>query len=265
MRFIIIFFSVMLFAQVGNIKSLKGDVRILRNGMSLVAKVNSTINIKDVIITGENSKAKIVFKDNTIITIGKNSKFKVEEYVYNKKPKAKFSFLKGTFVSVTGKIGKIAPDRFKLRTKTAAIGIRGTIVFGSLNFAGGIIGCSSGSISVANSSGKVLLKASEAVGAYKGVLTKPFRIATGYIKDIAGKLSLNKNELKEFFGLILPSFHSSTDKNAKIKKVTHIKKDNKKTLTWADYKLTPLKKYEFYRSNGIVFDNDIFSEKIEYK
>ena len=43
-----------------------------------------------------------------------------------KEPVAKFGMLKGAMRTITGKIGKIAPQKFSVQTKTATIGIRGT-------------------------------------------------------------------------------------------------------------------------------------------
>jgi hypothetical protein len=203
MKFLVIFFSaIFLFANIGNITDIKGNVKIVRDQKTIKAKINFPINKTDTIYTYDNSKAKIVFKDKTVITIGKNSVFKIEEYFFGKKPKAKFNFLKGTFVSLTGKIGKIAPKRFKLNTKNASIGIRGTIVFGEINNKKDIIGCSQGLISVSNNNKIVLVKAGEMINTFKDQITKPMKIPNRYLKHIIGNLYLKKNEIKTFFGKV---------------------------------------------------------------
>ena len=43
---------------------------------------------------------------------------------------AKFKMKSGVFRAITGRIAKVAPEKFKLRTKTATMGIRGTIFSG---------------------------------------------------------------------------------------------------------------------------------------
>ena len=65
-----------------------------------------------------------------MISVGKNSTFSIKDYLFDvgQKPKASFKFGYGTFKAITGKIGKLNPRGFKLQTKTASIGIRGTIV-----------------------------------------------------------------------------------------------------------------------------------------
>ena len=63
---------------------------------------------------------------------------------------------KGLFRTITGKIGKIAPKKFKIKTKNATIGIRGTeIVIKASPIGGDKIACTRGAISVvSNFTGK---------------------------------------------------------------------------------------------------------------
>ncbi|WP_305863292.1 FecR family protein, partial [Aliarcobacter butzleri] len=73
---------------------------------------------------------------NTIVTIGKESSLNIEEYIFNtstKEAKTELNVLKGAFHTITGEIGKVNPDKFKLKTKSASIGIRGTEFYGDEN------------------------------------------------------------------------------------------------------------------------------------
>ncbi len=138
------------FANIGTISSFKGSVEIQRNSLFIKPSLGLEIKENDLINTKENSNIIIKFKDNTIITLGKNSTFSIKEYIYDTKntinSKTDFSFLKGTFKSVTGIIGKIHPEKFKLRTKTANIGIRGTTIIANQE----IIACTAGQINVSS-------------------------------------------------------------------------------------------------------------------
>ena len=141
--FILFFAYILSFASIGQIVLKNGSVYIKRAGLKIEAKNGSAIEKSDIIVTGEAGNAQIKFIDGTVITIGIKSTFKVEDYFYNNKaPKAKFKFLRGTFKSITGKIGHIAPKNFKLQTRTATIGIRGTVVLGKTTPKGDIIACS---------------------------------------------------------------------------------------------------------------------------
>jgi len=119
-----------LFANIAKVTAIKGEVIIQRDSQKIFAKLGTIIEDKDSIKTNANARAQIIFKDNTIISLGKSSTFSIEDYLYEpKKPVvAKFKFGSGVFKTITGKIGKISPKKFKLTTKTSSIGIRGTIV-----------------------------------------------------------------------------------------------------------------------------------------
>jgi|GEM_PF-1489635 len=115
-------------SAVGKITALSGEATLSRGTKNLIAALGSNLEIKDTISTAKNSKAQLTFKDNTIITVGKQTVFSVEEYLNDTSANsdAKFNVVTGTIRAMSGKIGKIAPDKFKVKTKTATIGIRGT-------------------------------------------------------------------------------------------------------------------------------------------
>jgi len=123
---ILVFIST-LFGWVAEITALKGGADVVRNNQTLPASLHMKLEKTDVIKTKQNTKLQLVFKDDTIITIGKNSEVKIEDYLFdNENSKAKFRLKYGIMKTLTGKIGKFAPKRFKVMTKNASIGIRGT-------------------------------------------------------------------------------------------------------------------------------------------
>jgi hypothetical protein len=126
---IILLLGLSLYAKnIATITALNGSAVIVRDGSNVEATLGAKLQEKDNIKTQEDSKVQIIFEDETIITIGKNSDFSIKEYVFDnvKKPVARFAMLKGAMRTITGKIGKVAPDKFSVKTKTATIGIRGT-------------------------------------------------------------------------------------------------------------------------------------------
>jgi len=114
--------------EVGSVTAYSGKASILRDGEVKELTLGLRLQEKDTVITEKNSKVQIIFNDETIITIGKSSKFSIDEYMYenDQEPNLQFGLLQGAMRTITGKIGKIAPDKFKVETKTATIGIRGT-------------------------------------------------------------------------------------------------------------------------------------------
>lgn len=91
--------------------------------------LKSPIFLNDKIITGDDSKIQIMFDDDSFVSQGEKSEMTIDEYVYTPKEKEKVNcslkLTKGVFRTLTGKITDLNPERFKVRTKMASIGIRG--------------------------------------------------------------------------------------------------------------------------------------------
>ncbi len=148
---ILLFLSTSVFANVAKVVALVGDATIVREGKIINLSKESILLKHDEIKTSNNTKVQLLFKDNTIISIGKNSTFQIYNYLYdekNNKFEAKFNMFKGTFKTITGKIGKKAPENFLLKTKTASIGIRGTQIVISIEDNQEKIFCTEGRIFV---------------------------------------------------------------------------------------------------------------------
>jgi len=147
---LLLFFSTYVFAAIGKISAFKGEVQIKRLGITLIAKKGFKIEKNDIISTSKNARAQMIFDDGTVVSIGKASKLNITDYIFNtthpKKSTARFNFAKGAFKFITGKIGKLAPEKFKIETKTASIGIRGTVLLGNQQ----AIACTQGEITVSS-------------------------------------------------------------------------------------------------------------------
>ncbi|MCT7492687.1 FecR family protein [Aliarcobacter cryaerophilus] len=148
--FMFLLFVSTLFANIGTITLLEGEAFVKRGQETLRLNISDSISNNDFIETKTNSKVKITFTDNTIITIGKESSLKIEDYFFdsNNKNSAKteLNVSKGAFHAITGQIGKVNPEKFKLKTKNATIGIRGTEIYGDQNR----VFCTSGAIFVSS-------------------------------------------------------------------------------------------------------------------
>jgi len=125
----IIFMTLSLLANnVATITALKGKADLRRDSEVLIAMLGDKLEQKDNLITKENSKLQLIFEDETVVSIGKNSEFSIQEYLFDDKnePVARFNMLRGAMRTITGQIGDIAPQKFSVSTSTATIGIRGT-------------------------------------------------------------------------------------------------------------------------------------------
>ena len=128
----------LIYANIGKITAVKGDVIINRGTQNITAKSGFILELNDKVITQDKSKALILFNDKTSITIGKKSSLLVNEFIIDEinpaNSKTNIKFGKGIFRTISGKIGKLNPKGFKIKTKTASIGIRGTVFDTAVSF-----------------------------------------------------------------------------------------------------------------------------------
>jgi len=91
--------------------------------------INSRIYLQERIETGPAASVKIKFDDGTTVSEGENSAMVIDKYLYNPQDRGATAFgmcfLKGASHLITGLIAEIAPQRFKVRTRLASVGIRG--------------------------------------------------------------------------------------------------------------------------------------------
>lgn len=144
-------------ATVGRITALQGKADIKQGDITRAASLGSELVKHDQIVTKEKSKVQVIFQDETIITIGKNSQFSVDEYISDgADSEVQLSLFKGAMRTITGKIGKANPQKFKVKTKTATIGIRGTnFIIIVIPGQGHIVVCTLGAITVQGNGGLI--------------------------------------------------------------------------------------------------------------
>ena len=145
--------SVFVFASIAQVTAVRGEANIEREGKKIPIKFGTQIEQSDNIITSATAKLQVRFEDGTIITVGKDSNISMKDYKFDpakkENNKASFGIEKGLFKVVTGGIGKMNPEKFKLKTQTATMGIRGTeLSINDKGPEGTVVGCSQGAISV---------------------------------------------------------------------------------------------------------------------
>ena len=137
-----------LFGAIGKVTALKGEAQLQRLEQISPVDKGTPIEPKDLIETMKNSKVQVILNDDTVITIGPTSSYYFEAYEDKTDTHVMMELKHGFFKIVTGKIGKIAPERFKVKTKAATIGIRGTQFMASVQDEHETIACSKGSLVV---------------------------------------------------------------------------------------------------------------------
>lgn len=93
--------------------------------------IGDNIFMRDQIGVSARSLAQLLLLDETAFTIGPNSEVVIDEFVYDPatgRGRLAASALKGTFRFVSGKIGALSPENISIRTPSAVIGVRGTML-----------------------------------------------------------------------------------------------------------------------------------------
>ena len=114
-------------ANIGSVTESSGTAIIKRGKDTIQIAKGTVIEVNDKIET-KNGKVKIVFKDDTNVTVTESSSLVIDDFVYDPKSGAGKLGLKaaaGTVRYVSGSIAK-DPKNVKINTPTAAIAVRGT-------------------------------------------------------------------------------------------------------------------------------------------
>jgi hypothetical protein len=86
----------------------------------------------DVVETGQGTQAILAFRDESRVTVGAGTRFRIDNFVFDNKNAGEgrmlTSLLRGTVRALTGLIGKANNRNVSYSTSTATIGIRGTDV-----------------------------------------------------------------------------------------------------------------------------------------
>ena len=114
-------------ANIGSVTESSGPAIIKRGKETIAVAKGTVIEINDKVET-KNGRVKIVFKDDTSVTVTESSGLVIDDFVYDPKSGAGKLGLKaaaGTVRYVSGAIAK-DPKNVKINTPTAAIAVRGT-------------------------------------------------------------------------------------------------------------------------------------------
>jgi hypothetical protein len=116
--------------QAGFVKSVRGNVQLLSAaGTARTAAAGDALGSVDRIVTGPDSSAAVVLRDDTTLVVGPSSRMDLKEFHFDATTRdggLLVSLLRGSMRMITGLIGKTNPDAVRVETQTATIGIRGT-------------------------------------------------------------------------------------------------------------------------------------------
>ena len=116
-------------ADIGQIKTLTGEVFIVRNGAKLQAELGDVLHQADVVETGAQASVGITFIDNSRFSAGPNTRLELKQFRFNPtthEGKLNAYIHRGTVAIISGQIAKHSPEAMKVKTPTTILGFRGT-------------------------------------------------------------------------------------------------------------------------------------------
>lgn len=115
---------------VGRVLIAAGEVVATRTGREVPLATGAEVLNGDLIRTGDASTAQLRFSDETLVALRAKSRFHVADYRFtgaeDGASSAVFALLKGGLRTLTGLIGRGKPERYRMTTPLASMGIRGT-------------------------------------------------------------------------------------------------------------------------------------------
>jgi hypothetical protein len=116
-------------ADVGQIKVVRGQVSVDRNGQSLPGQVGMLLESADIVKTGADGSVGITMRDNSLLSAGPNSILSLDQFEFDPTTnQGRFDarLQRGTLAVVSGRIAKKTPQAMTVRTPSAVLGVRGT-------------------------------------------------------------------------------------------------------------------------------------------
>lgn len=116
----------------GHVQFISGDVQAVDSaGRVYPLKKGDAINEGDTLTSAKTATAQIKMEDGGFIAVRADTKMKFDSFKFGGKEDGKgdsslFSLLRGGFRAVTGLIGRVHKESYRVNTPTATIGIRGT-------------------------------------------------------------------------------------------------------------------------------------------
>jgi hypothetical protein len=116
---------------VGVYTAVMGKVTVTHSGepRMLPVKLHDEVMFRDVIQTEKESRTKAFFQDDSILTVGENSRVEITEYIYDPEANLRRSVVKvmqGQVRALVSKVFKSNGSRFEVHTPSAVAAARGT-------------------------------------------------------------------------------------------------------------------------------------------
>jgi hypothetical protein len=115
--------------EVGTIAALEGSVEIGRAGAWTPAGVGQAVEQGDELRTGTDARVRIVFQDDSVLTVTDNSHLTLDEQIFDPgagEVKSLIGLLQGKVRALVGDYYKLPGAGYEIESPTAVAGVRGT-------------------------------------------------------------------------------------------------------------------------------------------
>jgi hypothetical protein len=118
-------------SNAGQIQFVAGSAQLTsESGKTHLLKKGDAVNEGDTLTTAPAAAVQVRMRDGGIVALRQDSKVKIDGFKFNGKEdgseRTAFSLVKGGFRAITGLIGRVNKQNYRVATPTATIGIRGT-------------------------------------------------------------------------------------------------------------------------------------------
>ncbi|HSD11315.1 MAG TPA: FecR family protein [Candidatus Binatia bacterium] len=114
---------------IGSVVTLEGQVEVVRAGISSAARIGDPVELKDEVRTGRPGRARLAFRDDSVLNVADDSHVVLDEQVYDPGTST-FStamrLLSGKVRTLVSEYYQEPRARFEVQTPTSVSGVRGT-------------------------------------------------------------------------------------------------------------------------------------------
>lgn len=109
---------------VAAVVAVRGKATVERGGKRLDAQPKLGIELQDLVATSEGGRVKLLFIDDSVLTLAEKSRMSVDTFIHSRSDRGKslFNLLDGKMRTVVGK------TRFEVKTPTVVAAARGTVI-----------------------------------------------------------------------------------------------------------------------------------------
>ena len=115
--------------EIGTVAGVDGRAEIGRAGSWSEAAIGGPIHLGDVLRTGKPGRMRVVFQDDSVLTVSEESEVKIDEQTFNPdkgQARSLMDLIRGKVNSVVSDYYHTSSNAYEVKTPNATAGVRGT-------------------------------------------------------------------------------------------------------------------------------------------